>query len=148
MSSIIIEEDRFPDIVVQFILDNIMSDDMDIDNPEWDVLLSKIENAGLKANLIKYYINTNAVDKSKYKDIKKIFHTKGKVKKSTINIVDKVPSKSKNKEKSSISKVVKKILKIIKSHKRRHYGMPLNESVIDNIIEKVINESIDEIDIN
>ena len=65
MSSIIIEDDKFPDIVVQFILDYMMTDDMIPDNENWSAVVKKMEGAGIKTILLQYYLNTNAIEKSK-----------------------------------------------------------------------------------
>jgi len=138
MSSVIVEDDKFPDIVVQFILDYMMTDDMIPDNDNWSAVVKKMEGAGMKTILLQYYLNTNAIEKSKYKDIKKIFH--GGSRKETINIVDQIPNVAKTKPKG-ISKIIKRVLKLIKSHRERHYGMPLNEETIDQIIDKVLKES-------
>jgi len=142
MSSIIIKKDNFPDIVIQFILDCMMSTDINIDNDDWDIILEKINKSGLKAPLLKYYLNTDAVDKSKYKDIKKIFHKNENSKKETINIVNNI-TKTKKEKPKNITKIIKKVLKLIKSHKEHHYGMPLHEDTINKIIEKVLDESND-----
>jgi len=143
MSTVKVENDKFPDIIVQFILDYMMTEDMIPDNENWAFIVKKMEGAGMKAQLMKYYLNTNAIEKSKYKDIKKIFHTKSKSSgKETINIVNQIPDTSKEKpKKQGISKIIKKVLKLIKSHKERHYGMPLHEETIDQIIQKVLKES-------
>jgi len=143
MSTVKVENDKFPDIIIQFMLDYMMSDDMIPDNENWAYIMQKMEGAGMKAQLMKYYLSTNAIDKSKYKDIKKIFHTKTKsTGKETINIVNQIPDTIKKKSKvSGISKIIKNVLKLIKSHRERHYGMPLHEDTIDKIIEKVLKES-------
>ncbi len=139
MSSIIIEDNKFPDIIVQFILDYMMTDDMIPDNDNWNVVVKKMEGAGIKTILMQYYLNTNSIEKSKYKNIKKIFHDKSK--KETINIVNQIPNTINKKKKGNLSGIIKKVLKLIKSHKECHYGMPLHEDTIDKIIDKVLNES-------
>jgi hypothetical protein len=118
-----------------------MTDDMILNNENWDIVAKKIKDAGLKPILLKYYINTNAVNKSKYKDIKKIFHNNSK--KETINIINGKSDQS-PKNNSNIKKNVKRIIKLIKFQKNRNHGMPLSEEMIDKIINKVLTENIRE----
>ena len=140
MSSIHIEPDHFPDVVIQYLLDSMMTDNMG-DNEAWDNVVKKMEGAGMKAQLLKYYLNTNAVDKSKYKDIKKVFHSNGMIK-STINIQNKKAKKDKAKKDSTTKSLIKKVLRLIKAHKEKYtHGMPLNEERIDKIIENVLKET-------
>lgn len=142
MSSIKTTTNKFPDIIISFMLDYIMNEDsMDIENDKWTIFLDSFKSKGLKPALIKYYIATNAVDKSKYKMIKNVFSNKKTEKKSTIAILN---SRNKEKEKptkkSILKKVIKKIITTIKNEKKKCYGMPLHESKIDNIIDSVLKE--------
>jgi len=142
MASIKVSIDEFPDVVALFTLDYIMSDKMVIDNDKWELFIDHTRDRGLKTELVKYYIATDAIGKSKYKEIKRIFTKEGKGKKATINIINEY--KEKSKEKGKLKTLLKKAIKLIKSHKDRHYGMPLNEDVIDKILDRVLTEAINE----
>jgi hypothetical protein len=140
MATVKVTEDTFPDIVVLFILDYIMSKDTAIDNEKWEYFINKLHGKGLKTELVKYYIATNALEKSKYKEIKKIFHDSGKGRRATINIINKDGKDDTTKKDGVIKTIVKKVLKAVTEHKKRYYNMPLTESKVNDIIDKVINE--------
>jgi hypothetical protein len=145
MATVKVTEDTFPDIVVLFILDYIMSDDMVIDNEKWEYFIDKLHGKGLKTELVKYYIATNANEKSRYKEIKKIFHKQGKGRRATINIINQDGKKKDDAKKDSVIKtIVKKALKIVMEHKKKYYNMPLTETKVDDIIDKVMNECKEE----
>jgi hypothetical protein len=93
---------------------------------------------------VKYYIATNANEKSRYKEIKRIFREKGKGRRATINIVNNDSGKSDVKKDGIIKTITKKVLKAVTEHKKRYYNMPLTESKVDDIIDKVINECKEE----
>jgi Zn-finger domain-containing protein len=145
MATVKVTEDTFPDIVALFILDYIMSDDMVIDNEKWEYFIDILHGKGLKTELVKYYIATNANEKSRYKEIKRIFRKEGKGRKATINIVNQDDRKKSDVKKDSVIKtIVKKALKAVTEHKKKYYNMPLTESKEDDIIHKVMNESKEE----
>jgi len=140
MSQINIKKDDFPDILVMFMLDYIMSDDMDIDNIQWEKFILQLEKLGIKVNLVKYYIGINATKKTKYKSISGIFRDKSK-NKATINIIDKdVKNKKQKTSNTDTKQKIKKVLKLVREYRNKRYGMPLTEDIIDNIIDKVIGE--------
>jgi len=142
MASIKVDVNEFADIVSLFILDYIMSDNMIIDNDKWETFIDHTRDRGLKTELVKYYISTSGTSKNKYKEIKRIFTKEGKGKKATINITNEY--KEKPKEKGKLKSLLKKTVKLIKSHKYRHYGMPLNEDTIDKILDHVLTEAIND----
>jgi hypothetical protein len=145
MATVKVTEDTFPDIVALFILDYIMSDDMVVDNEKWEYFIDKLHGKGLKTELVKYYIATNANEKSRYKEIKRIFRKEGKGRKATINIINKDGTKKSDAKKDSVIKtIVKKALKAVTEHKKKYYNMPLTESKVDDIIDKVMNECKEE----
>jgi hypothetical protein len=145
MATVKVTEDTFPDIVALFILDYIMSDDMVVDNEKWEYFIDKLHGKGLKTELVKYYIATNANEKSRYKEIKRIFRKEGKGRKATINIVNQDDRKKSDVKKDSVIKtIVKKALKAVTEHKKKYNYMPLTESKVDDIIDKVMNECKEE----
>ena len=145
MATVKVTEDTFPDIVALFILDYIMSDDMVVDNEKWEYFIDKLHGKGLKTELVKYYIATNANEKSRYKEIKRIFRKEGKGRKATINIINQDDRKKSDAKKDSVIKtIVKKALKAVTEHKKKYYNMPLTESKVDDIIDKVMNECKEE----
>ena len=142
MATIKVTTNEFPDIIVMFLMDYIMNNKITIKNDNWDYFVDKMIGKGLKAQVLKYYIDIDAIEKSKYKEIKGIFTDKGS--RSTINIVknDTKPNKDDTKV-STIKKIVKKVLHITEKRKKRYYNMPLTDEVINGIVNKVINENVE-----
>ncbi len=136
MAGIRVSPDEFADIVVAFLLDNIMQPgDILPNNVEFDYITDKMKNGGLKSPLLSYYIDTSSITRGKYKMIRNSFT--GQDKSNTIVISGKPEEKIPDDEKTTIKNIVKQTLRIIKSHKmRRNNGMPLNEETIDKIIDK------------
>lgn len=143
MPSINVTPNEFADIVVTFLIDNMVGDDLLLENEEWDVIIDKMEKSGLKSYLMHMYMNMPTKTRNKYKYIDNIFQTPD-MGRYSINILrDKskkdLPSKKKN---SIIKQVIKKSLKLIKAHRKR-YGNLITEETVDKIIDKVIeNEDI------
>lgn len=136
MAGIRVSPDEFADIVVAFLLDNIMHPDEVLPgNIEFDYITDKMKMAGMKAPLMSYYIDTSSITRGKYKMIRDSFIDENK--QSSIVIsgeIMKVPD-----EKTTIKNIVKQTLRVIKAHKmRRNNGMPLNEEIVDKIIDKIL----------
>jgi hypothetical protein len=122
-----------------------MSDDMVIDNEKWEYFIDKLHGKGLKTELVKYYIATDANEKSRYKEIKRIFRKESKGRKATINIVNQDDGKKGDGKKDNIIKTItKRTLKTVTEYKKKYYNMPLTESKVDDIINKVMNECKEE----
>jgi hypothetical protein len=136
MAGIKVSPDEFADIVVAFLLDNIMQPGEILpNNVEFDYITDKMKNGGLKSPLMSYYIDTSSITRGKYKMIRGSFT--GKDKQNTIVISGVPDTPMPDDEKTTIKNIVKQTLRIIKSHKmRRNNGMPLNEETIDKIIDK------------
>ena len=141
MATIKITENEFPDVVVMFLMDYIMGNKTTIKNERFDDFIDKM-GAGIKPKLLKYYIGLDAIEKSKYKEIKGIFS--GNTKRATINIIKDGDTKKENPDKvSRIKNIVKKVFGVVEKKKKKCHGMPLSEEVITGIIENIIkNEEV------
>ncbi len=70
MASIKIKHERFPDIVVIYLLDVLMHG-CEIENELFDDLIERIKKSGLKTYLINYFLYTDSSIRVKYKNIRK-----------------------------------------------------------------------------
>ena len=138
MAGIRVTPDQYSDITVAFLLDAMMKpDEVLADNLEFHYIIKKMKKAGLKAQLLSYYLNTNAGTRTKYKVLRKSF-TKEAPTNNILITGDKTDSMPRD-DKTTIKNIVKQTLRIIKSHKlRRNNGMPLNEETVEKIINKVL----------
>lgn len=138
MAGIRVTPDQFADIVVAFLLDNIMHPKEILpNNAEFDYVTDKMKGSGLKSQLLSYYIDTSSITRGKYRMIRDSFT--GQDNSNTIVISGKASEPLPDDEKLTIKNIVKQTLKLIKSHKMRcNNGMPLNESVVNQIIDKVL----------
>ena len=139
MASINIDKDEFADIVISFLLDNLINDEVVPNNEEFESVMNIMRKGGMKSHFLHYYLNTDPMTRGRYKLIKPAFTNKAKGNYS-INI--KKDNKIKDKRNHSVIKsVVKKSLRLIKSNKRR-YGNFITEDTVDKIVEKVIQEEM------
>jgi hypothetical protein len=139
MAGIRLTPNQFADLVIAFLLDSIIKNDEILpDNHEFHYIIKKIERAGIKSQLLSYYIDTSPVTRGKYKTIRDSFT--GDANSSNNIVITPSPDTSlPDDEKTTIKNIVKQTLKMIRSHKiRRNNGMPLNEEVVDKIINKVL----------
>lgn len=136
MASIRVTPDEFADFVIAFLLDSMMRSDKVLDeNDEYHYIIRKMERAGLKSQLLSYFLDTSAITRGKYKIISKSFT--GEESQNSI-VISGTPTSSYD-DKTTIKNIVKQTLRLIKSHKlRKNNGMPLNEETIDKIIDKVL----------
>jgi len=140
MATIKVTKNEFPDIVVMFMMDYIMDNKIVIDNDNWDYFVDKMMGKGIKPQLLKYYIDIDAIEKSKYKEVKGIFSGKGN--RSTINIVNN--DKQEKTNTSKIKRIIRKVLNITEKRRNKYRGFPLTDDIIDDIINKVVNEEVKE----
>jgi hypothetical protein len=140
MAGIRLGPNEFADLVVAFLLDNIMEPGEILpDNIEFDYITNKMARSGLKSSLMSYYIDTSSITRGKYKMIRGSFT--GKDKQNSIVISSSAEDKVTDDDKSTIRNIVKQTLRVIKSHRvRKNGGMPLNEESVDKIIDKVLEE--------
>ncbi len=140
MAAINIGKDEYADIVIAFLLDNLMNEEVIPNNERFDAVMDIMKKGGMKSHFLHYYLNTDPMVRGRYKLIKPAFTNKASGN-YTINIKKDKSIKSSDKKKSdSLTKtVVKKALRLIKSHKKR-YGNLITEDVIDRLVEKAIEE--------
>ena len=103
-----ISPEEFGDFVISFLFDKLLHfDEVIPDNNDFNKIMEVMENKGMKARFMRYYLDMDAVNRKKYKRIKKVFDgTTNEM--STINIV---PEKSVEKKKKPKEGIIKKILK-------------------------------------
>lgn len=138
MAGIRVTPNQYSDITVAFLLDAMMHPDEVLpNNPEFHFIINKMQKAGLKSQLMSYYLDTSSITRGKYKVIRKSFT--GLEAQNTIHITKSDDTVLPPDKKMTIRNIVKQTLRIIKSHKfRRNNGMPLNEETVDKIINKVL----------
>ncbi|MCK5018859.1 MAG: hypothetical protein KAS32_17485 [Candidatus Peribacteraceae bacterium] len=137
MAGIKVKPNEYADLTISFLLDAMMKpDEVLADNEEFHEIITKMERAGLKSQLMRYYLNTSSITRGKYKIVRKSLTDEGVSNNIYITKDTKIP---KNAKTSKIKDIVKKTLKVIKAHKlRKNSGMPLNEKVVDKIIDKIM----------
>lgn len=143
MAGIRVTPDQFADIVVAFLLDAMMKPDSVLkDNYEFHYILDKMERSGIKSHLLSYYLDTSSITRGKYKVVRGSFEYKDS--QNTISISNDPSQKVSRDDKITIKSIVKQALKVIKSHRvRKNGGMPLNESDVDKILDKLLNSSME-----
>ncbi len=143
MNAINITKDKWPDIVVAFLLDKmIKGDDVLGDDERFNDLMKVMETRGLKPILLHYYMSSDPTSRSKYKMIGKSFKT-GNTEGARISIA---PSKTTpKKDTSTIKNLIKKALRLVVAHKKRS-GFPLSEEKVDKILDKLLKEENIELD--
>ena len=140
MAGINITPDGFPDIVVSFLLDAMMNDNILPGNDEFSLLIDKIKSS-TKPSLLNYYMSMDATSRGRYKMIQKSFIDGGQ---SVIAISGEPEQKISVDKHKTIKYIIKKVLSLIKSEKlRKNNGMPLNEEKVDRIIQYVLNEEME-----
>ena len=141
MSSIHIDSDDWPDIVVSYLLDKMMNpDEVSPDNKEFNKIINKMKNSGMKPSLLHMYLNSESVIRGKYKIISSVFNdehqTTSRITISNNQSIKDIDDKNK---KVSIKNIVKKALKLIKSHKKK-YGNLITEKTVDKLVDKILEE--------
>jgi hypothetical protein len=138
MAGIKVTPNQYADVTIAFLLDAMMKPDEVLpNNPEFHYIIKKMQKAGLKSQLMSYYLDTSSITRGKYKVVRKSFT--GKSDNNNIQITKSPDTKIPDDAKTTIRNIVKQTLKIIKSHKlNRNNGMPLNEKTVDKIIDKVL----------
>ena len=135
MAAIKINPDEFVDIMVAFLLDKMMEEDVVLPgNEQFDELIDLMTRLGIKPFLLKHYIRSSPVLRNKYKVIRKSFIDRSH--RSSIDIA----GTADDKKKSSLAGKIKKIIKLVNNSKTRNLGVPLTEEKIDVIIDKVMSE--------
>ena len=113
MAKINVTPEEFGDVVISFLLDKILHpDDVIYNNKEFDKLVLRMGDKGMKTIFMKYYYGMDSNLRVKYKRIKDIFEgTKDSM--YTINITSKKGKEKKEpKKKESLSgKILKKLIK-------------------------------------
>ena len=137
MSSINITTKQFTEVLVAYLVDNL------IDGPapnteEWSDFLGVLRSKNIHVDTYKFYMEMDPNSRVLYKNIKKIFHNGSES--AVINIR---PMGSEAKPKDSIVKTIKKVLKVLKSERQRR-GTPLSEERVDRIIDYVVTEYLKE----
>lgn len=137
MAGIRLTPNEFSDLVVALLLDAIIKPDEVLPNSlEFHYILKKMKGAGLKSQLLSYYLDTSSITRGKYKKIRGSFT--GDDDQNNI-VITKSKDTMPDDEKTTIRNIVKQTLKVIKSHRlRRNNNMPLNEETVDKIITKVL----------
>lgn len=137
MAGIKVTPNEFADIVIAFLLDSVSKPDEVLpDNMEFHYIINKIKMAGIKSQLLSYYIDTKSLTKGKYKIVRKSLTGDGGP--NTIVITKSPDIDISYDKKTTIRNIVKQTLRLIKSHKMRNNGMPLNEEIVDKIIDKTM----------
>lgn len=138
MAGIKVTPNEYADVTVAFLLDAMMKPEEVLpNNPEFHYIIKKMQRAGLKSQLMSYYLDTSSITRGKYKVVRKSFI--GKDVTNNIHITPSPDTELPDDEKTTIRNIVKQTLKIIKSHKlNRNSGLPLNEETVDKIIDKVL----------
>ena len=138
MAGIKITPEEYADITISFLLDAMMKPDEVLpESLEFHYIIKKMRKAGLKSQLMSYYLDTSSITRGKYKVVRKSFT--GDATSNNIHITQSPATQLPKDTKQTIKNIVKQTLKIIKSHKlKRNSGMPLNEKTVDKIIDKVL----------
>ena len=137
MASTNLTKDEFADYVVAFLLDKMIKPKEILpQNEDFNKLTKDMKSRGLDKLLLFYYLNSNALVRSKYKATRKVF-TPGSKDALTLGIRGGVEKEKKTK--STLKSLVMKSLKLMSAQKRR-IGFPLSEKRVDRIIERVMIE--------
>lgn len=138
MATIKITPDEFTDYIIAFLLDKIMDDDESmVGNEEFNEIIKKMKLSGMEPFLLRYFIRSSVILRSKYKSSKEIFNKNGKIDKSVINIQKDLNKKN---DTNSVADKIKKALKMVKDEKVKRNRPFLTESQIDSIINRVIED--------
>ena len=86
MSSISVSPEQFQDVLTAYLLDLLVNENP-TDNVEFDVVLKKMKNAGLKSNLLTMFLDMPGQSRILYKMIKPVL-MKDTIGKSYINIIN------------------------------------------------------------
>ncbi|MFA5025433.1 MAG: hypothetical protein WC503_02940 [Candidatus Shapirobacteria bacterium] len=71
MSQISVTGDEFPNILCAFLLD-LLNHGSSLQNENFDVILRKLKNAGIRSNLLQMYIDMPGNDRVLYKFVRPI----------------------------------------------------------------------------
>ena len=135
MASANIKKDEFADFLMAFLLDKILHPDKVLpEHEEFNGLIKKMEQKGLRPLLMYYYMGIEPNVRSKYKMISKTLRG-GNKESFMINAKGEVSKK----EKSTFKDVVKKALRLIKASRKRS-GFPLSEEKVDKILDRLFDQ--------
>jgi uncharacterized protein YbbC (DUF1343 family) len=76
MASIVIDDKEFSEIVIAYLLDNVVHDKIPEDMTSLKKLIGRLKQGGMGAILLKEYLETNSNTRYKYKMIKESLHGK------------------------------------------------------------------------
>ena len=71
MSQISVSSDEFPNIIACFLLD-LLNHGSSLQNENFDVILRKLKNAGIRSNLLQMYIDMSGNDRVLYKFVRPV----------------------------------------------------------------------------
>jgi len=139
MAAIQVDRNDFANLIISFILDNMLhKSDMIIENERWFELVKKMEGAGLKGKMLEAYLNMPTEQRGNYRRIMTSFYS------DTGNIIN-IKSKSDIKEDASykykMKDMIKEVTKIVKKEEIKT-GFGVNSAKMDRIIEHVINKQL------
>ena len=110
-----VSPEQFGDLTIAFLFDKLLHfDEVIPDNNDFDKIMKVMENKGMKARFMRYYIDMDPSVRMKYKRIKSTFDGKTSDMSSIVIMPEKRIEKKKEKEKSKegiIKKMLKKLLK-------------------------------------
>lgn len=147
--------EEFQNVIICFLLDSSSNYDQITKKSESFFNLEKwFKNSGLKSRLLKEYLDMNLQERRPYSLFKDVFY-RDTNSMYTLSIRQKdnpyqntSPTKKtsqkddwERKIKDTVSKVVKKVVKEAKLYKYTH-SMPLTEEKLENLIQKRVNEEL------
>ena len=107
-----VTDNEFPDIVVSFLLDNIIHDDkvLKYGNDDFNAFMDILNRKGFKSILMRYYVNMNPNTRTDYKRIKDVFRDDKSMKTALIEINK---TKTTEKQKKGALSKIKYVAKIL-----------------------------------
>jgi len=109
-----VSPEQFGDLTIAFLFDKLLHfDEVIPDNNDFDKIMKVMENKGMKARFMRYYIDMDPSVRMKYKRIKSTFDGKTSDMSSIVIMPEKkIEKKEKEKSKEGIiKKMLKKLLK-------------------------------------
>jgi hypothetical protein len=133
--------EEFADIVVLFLLDQMIKNPLDGRNEAFDALLGNLKGKGVRPILTKYFLATPRSTKVLYKYIRGVFE-EGDTSTQVIQIKNRASVAAKDDEPEDdglIKKAIRKAVNLLRP------GTPIkNEEKFEEFVQKVLNEVLAE----
>jgi len=153
MSQVHVKPDEFADLVMLFLLESIRDDNLLGGNEQFREFVHKIDQRGLKNELMKQYLSMNGEQRLRYRKLKPVFEGGSSVKINILQdkslsgkdttVVDKVIDYAKKsigvKNEEFDRELCKRVFRKVKEV-RFKTSKPITEERLDKIIDYCINE--------